>query len=47
MTAAQAATIAPESAQHYTTRTRQDLQIDERTATEPAIARTFSELVFT
>ncbi|MCK1420548.1 MULTISPECIES: porin [unclassified Bradyrhizobium] len=32
---------------YYTTRTRQDLQIDTRTATEYGVVRTFSELVFT
>ncbi|OSI68663.1 porin [Bradyrhizobium canariense] len=32
---------------YYTTRTRQDLQIDTRTATEYGVVRTFAELVFT
>lgn len=32
---------------YYTTRTRQDLRIDTRTATEYGVVRTFAELVFT
>ncbi|WGR72965.1 MULTISPECIES: porin [unclassified Bradyrhizobium] len=32
---------------YYTTRTRQDLQIDTRTATEYGVVRTFAELAFT